>query len=51
MYASLISLCLRYLDGIVFEGHEMDIRNLAFETGSFDVAIDKGKPIYFFPGS
>lgn len=23
-------------------GHEMDVRDMSFESGSFDVAIDKG---------
>ena len=28
---------------VYFAGHEMDIRDLKFDSDSFDVAIDKGK--------
>jgi len=30
---------------IIYTGHEMDVRSLAFEDASFDVAIDKGMPL------
>ena len=36
-FSFLSSLCIDLLSG-----HEMDVRNLSFESESFDIAIDKG---------
>ena len=42
-----IFLMQRYIWSNADIGHEMDVRDLKFEDGAFDVAIDKGMSITY----